>query len=256
MSIFTSLKPRVHILVIQNSDLAPGGIFAETLRKNNCTLTILAPPDGDPIPEETGVYAGLVVLGGPQHASDDDASPYFPALMELMRKFEDQDKPVAGLCLGCQLLARAYGSAPKSLGFLELGFVQHSLTREAKTDPVFTQVQLPPLMGFHEDTFDLPEHAVLLVQGDNCKNQCFRAGRVSYGFQFHFEVNHSIVGQWLDQFRSGEQNTYEEYRKDFDNQTLAQIEKGLETYIADSETFCHRIVENWLTLVNWQRRIR
>lgn len=250
MSMFTSRKPKIPILVIQNSGEAPGGVFVENLKNRGSALTFISPLEGDTIPNETEHYQGLVVLGGPQHASDDETSQHFTGLMALMRKFEDQGKPVAGICLGCQLLARAWGGLVKSLGFLELGFIQHKLTRESEQDPVFSGVELPPLMAFHEDTFELPANTVLLVEGENCRNQCFRTGRVSYGFQFHFEVNRIIAAKWIDRFKNGELSGYGPYRKSFNSEDLGRIESDLDACITGSKKFCEQIAKNWLALAN------
>ncbi|EFK06980.1 class I glutamine amidotransferase [delta proteobacterium NaphS2] len=255
MSIFMGQDTGLNILVIQNSDEAPGGVFVEKLEKGG-TITTLNPQEGDFLPDEPGIYAGLVVLGGPQHGVDDGAGFYFGRLMELMRRFERSGKPVMGICLGCQLLARAHGKSPYAMGSLEMGFVQHEITAFALKDPVLRRVDLPPLMEFHEDTFDLPESAVLLIRGDACPNQGFRVGQVSYGFQFHFEVNLAIAKKWVTMFRSKNMDTYEKYRAQFDAQTLNEIEGKLDTYIAGSEAFCERIAENWLALASRQRLIR
>lgn len=256
MSMFMKRTPRISLLVIQHSDEAPGGVFVENLREKGCVLTILSPADGDSVPNKTGHYRGLVVLGGPQHASDDEANQHFVPLMSLMREFENQGKPVAGICLGGQLLARAWGASVQTLGFLELGFIQHKLTPESENDPVFSGIKLPPLMSFHEDTFDLPEKAVLLVEGENCRNQCFRVGRQSYGFQFHFEVNRIIAAKWVDMFKNGELSCYDTYKKAFRKEDFDRIESSLDTYISVSKQFCGQIAEKWLALVSYQQHSR
>ncbi len=55
-------------------------------------------------------FDGLVVLGGEQSALDDHTHAYLPSLARLMRDFGSRDKAVLGICLGSQILARAYGA--------------------------------------------------------------------------------------------------------------------------------------------------
>ena len=55
-------------------------------------------------------YAGLVVLGGAQSALDDADHPYLPHIAGLTRAFGEADKPVLGICLGAQLVARGHGA--------------------------------------------------------------------------------------------------------------------------------------------------
>ena len=133
---FNAPGKEARILVVQHSEQAPGGNFCKGLVERGARLTFLRPMESDVIPEDTEDFDGLVVLGGPQHAFDDELSPHFPPLMELMRLFDRQKKPVAGICLGCQLLARAHGGRAWTLDFLEFGFMKHSFTREGKLDPV------------------------------------------------------------------------------------------------------------------------
>jgi len=255
MSIFMKPRQNLRILVVQHSEDAPGANFTAVLQSNGCSLTTIKPLTGDPVPENTSGYGGLVVLGGPQHATDDHLAPHFPALMELMRKFERNGKPVAGICLGCQLLARAYGKDPKALGSLEIGFTELNRTPEAMSDPVLSAIAvLPPLMEFHEDTFDLPTPAVLLITGERCRNQCFRIGQVSYGFQFHLEVDRATVERWLHKFQQGEMAEYDRYRKEFSRQGLNDLESRLDGYIAESELFCATVAKRWLALAECRTR--
>lgn len=240
------------ILVVQHSELAHGGHFCKTIEEQGGVITLCKPLHGDILPDAWHSFDGLVVLGGPQHATDDDEAPHFPDLMQLMLDFDLANKPVAGICLGCQLLARAHGRNPRRLGFLEIGFVQHSLTEAGQFDQLLNG-ELPPLMEFHEDTFDLPEGATLLIAGDRCKNQCFKVGRASYGFQVHLEVNEELAKSWLDLFSRGEISSYRRYLEEFTSAQLAELSENIESKTAASAKFCRQIAQRWLALVDQNR---
>jgi anaerobic selenocysteine-containing dehydrogenase/GMP synthase-like glutamine amidotransferase len=238
------------VLVVANSDRAPGGMFCKALEQQGALLTTVAPAEGEPLPLSPEGYDGLVVLGGPQHAYDDESSPYFQPLMRLMRDFDASGRPVAGICLGAQLLARAHGGAAWSMDSLEFGFVRHTVTAEGATDPVIgAALPLPPLMEFHEDSFDIPEGGALLATGTACQNQCFRAGRCSYGFQFHLEVDSATVSAWIELFNAGAIDTYARYRETYGPSFLEDLRGRLPLLLAASGRFCGRVARGWLGLM-------
>lgn len=237
----------VRLLVIQHTLQAPGGTFIKTLQRQGALVTTLHPLEGDILPEDPGTFAGLVVLGGPQHAFDDTAVPHAPRLMALMRAFDAQNKPVAGICLGAQLLARAHGATNYTLSGLEFGFIQHHPTPEARDDPVMGQaLPIPPVMEFHEDSFTLPPAATLLVRGESCPNQGFRVGHASYGFQFHLEVDSTILADWLTSFRQGSMDAYRRYQNQFTDAHYADLSRRLPLLLADSADFCDKVALAWL----------
>ena len=239
----------VRILVIEHSRLAPGGNFIKALLRQGARVTTLRPMEGDALPKGLEDFAGLVILGGPQHAFDDASAPHFPRLMDLIRAFEAAHRPVAGICLGAQLLARAHGGTNHTLSGLEFGFVQHHTTPEAEKDPVISpSLPLPPLMEFHEDSFTLPPGATLLLRGDACPNQCFRVARTSYGFQFHLEADSAILADWLTSFRKGKIPAYRAYRDQFSDAYYSDLTRRLPLLLADSAAFCDRTVQAWLLM--------
>lgn len=250
MSMFSTPWKGARILVVQHSEEAPGGNFCKGLLERGARLTLVNPTDGGALPGGPEEYDGLVALGGPQHAYDDVDSPHFPHLMDLMRRFDAEKKPVAGLCLGCQLLARAHGATVYTMPHLEFGYVRHALTEEGTMDSLVAGLELPALMEFHEDTFDLPAEASLLIRGERCANQCFKVGNASYGFQFHIEADRAVVMRWIGLFRNGNGAlaTYGRHADQFDDAFFEGLTAGLPAYIEAAERFCDRVSGRWLAL--------
>jgi hypothetical protein len=72
------------------------------------------------------------------------------------------------------------------------------MTIEGRQDSLF--YGLPEhltVFQWHGDTFEVPEGGALLVQGKTCKNQAFKIGQYAYGLQFHIEVTHDMVMEWM-----------------------------------------------------------
>ncbi len=237
-------QPR--ILVLQQSQLAPGGNFQAALTEAGGHLTVTTPEAFMALPGNPDAFDGLVVLGGPENAFDDQAGPHFQRTMDWMRAMDGMGRPVAGICLGCQLLARAHGGAFLDPGFLELGYVQHRHTEAGRRDPVVGWQDLPPLMEYHQDGFELPASASLLIRGERWPNQCFKVGRASYGFQFHLEADTSTVAAWMESFCKGEVETYKGYRDQFSPAWFEAMDRNLKHLEAASNHFCRRVARHWL----------
>src|SRR3989442_981233 len=75
-------------------------------------------------------------------------------------------------------------------GLPVLGIKRVRLTDEGEPDVLLGAFTTGDrVFQWHEDTFDLPDGADLLVAGDDVPNQAFRLGRTAWGVQFHFEVD-------------------------------------------------------------------
>ena len=75
---------------------------------------------------------------------DHPLAPHFPALIDLARTYAAADKPVLGICLGGQLLARAFGgkiTLRNRDG--EFGFLPLHPTPAATTDPLLAGTPAP-----------------------------------------------------------------------------------------------------------------
>ncbi len=196
--------------------------------------------EGDAIPADHEDWDGLVMLGGPQYAEDDAGYPYLADAAALARAFHDAGKPVMGVCLGSQILARALGGRVTKQGWTELGFIELSPTPAAKDDPLLAGIAPTRLVQFHEDTFAIPPGATHLLTGENCANQAYRSG-ASYGFQCHFECSTDLWKEWLtgmdDHLLATDADYHANWPRDF------------EKHEADSLVFCEIVSGRWLDLV-------
>ena len=179
----------MRLLVLQHCPVTPVGLVGERAIERGAKLTTLFPHHGDRVPKTMDGFDGLIVLGGPMHAGDDAGYPAFGSILSLIRACGETDVPVLGLCLGAQLIARAFGQEVYRFGGLEVGYPSVYLTPAGQRDALFSGISAEQrVMQMHEDSFDLPQDAVLLMRNDVCENQAFRIGSSIYGIQAHPEV--------------------------------------------------------------------
>ena len=191
----------MRVLVVQNFDNEGLGQIGAALVEAGADIDLRKPYHGEALPQDSSEHDAMVMLGGAQNALDDEICPYFPHLLDLTRDFAAKDRSVLGICLGSQLVARAFGGTNQIGGATEFGWHKVSLTTAAKSDPVLAALpEKFPIFEWHDDTFGLPENAVRLAASAVAENQAFRLGRAVYGFQFHFEADTPMVRDWSTSF--------------------------------------------------------
>jgi GMP synthase-like glutamine amidotransferase len=187
----------MRVLVVQNYDNTGLGQVGAALAEAGAEIDLRNAHLGDALPGNADGHDAMVVLGGGQNALADNEYPYIPALLHLMREFEAKDRSMLGICLGSQLMARAFGGQNLIGTAPEFGWRQVTLTDEAENDAVLGALPKDfPIFQWHDDTFTLPEGAVHLAANKAARNQAFRLGRAAYGFQFHFEADQPLVKDW------------------------------------------------------------
>ncbi len=228
------------ILVVQHTDAVPAGLLGRYLELQGAWLhTWDAARRATPL---QGNYDGLLVLGGPMQSWDDDAFPHLQTVMALIRQFHHQGKPVLGICLGAQLIARAFGAAVYPNAAPELGFVPLYPVVTTAPEPWIQNFPAGmPLLEWHSDTFDLPPNADWLLTSDRCKHQAFRLGISTYGLQFHPEATPEIVRGWWD-FLS------EAVKAQFP-QLLDQVQQQFDAHWAKADQFTEALAQSWCTQV-------
>lgn len=190
----------MRVAIVENTRITHHGQVGVALHEAAALIDLWKPWTSQPLPAAPEADA-LIVFGGEQAATDDHTHPYLPALADLMAAYTQADKPVLGICLGSQLLARAYGGENHLGTAPEFGWVDVTLTEDGRADPVLSQVpQTFPIFQWHSDTFTLPPEAVHLARSSVAQHQAFRIGRATYGTQFHFEASRSVVRDWSRTF--------------------------------------------------------
>lgn len=141
----------------------------------------------------------LVVLGGPQGANDD--LQHLRGEEELIRLHAAARRPVLGVCLGSQLIARAFGAPVYRGPAAEVGFY-HDLVPDGRHALLSGFASPFSAFHWHRDTFGLPGGAARLAHSGGYANQAFLLG-TAVGVQFHLEADREMINMWLDNAGAG-----------------------------------------------------
>ena len=139
----------------------------------------------------------VIGLGGPISVYEAHRYPWITDELRLFERRLAARRPVLGICLGAQMLARVLGArvfpGPKELGWAPL-----ILTPEGETSVV---APLGPdstsMLHWHADTFDLPPKATLLASTEQVAHQAFSWERFVLAFQCHPELYYEGIESWL-----------------------------------------------------------
>jgi GMP synthase-like glutamine amidotransferase len=160
---------------------------------------------------------------------------------------------VLGLCLGAQLIARAFGKEVYRFGGLEVGYPSIHLTRPGEQDPLFRGLAREQrVMQMHEDSFDLPEDAVLLLRNDTCEKQAFRIGKSIYGIQAHPEVTLRDARNFPRDCWPCMTRHYGDQAEAVERRVLSEIDR----YFEGGAAFCQTMTDRWLDLVESAAKAR
>lgn len=240
---------RKYLMIVPEAT-APAGLVGETLVDEGALYDTLlpverhashAPFDYPGIPAKAGDYAGLLVLGGPMSANETGKHPFLAETMDLIRAFAAEDRPVLGICLGAQIIARAFGGEVYRMDRLESLFHTMQVTPEGRKDPVFSALGAD-VTSFqnHFEAVRNVRDAVPLATGGACQIQAFRVGRATYATQFHPEVTIDIVRDWIRKF--GTTFTKDEPR------LLTDLDRQFGKNFARARAQCQALVRRWMAL--------
>jgi GMP synthase-like glutamine amidotransferase len=140
---------------------------------------------------------GVVTTGGRQAPLGDD--PWIEPQLAYLRQAHEAGLPVIGICLGCQLLARAVGGEVGRMeGGVELGWHEVSLTPVGAEDPLHAGIAWTSLqLHWHGyQVTQVPPGARILAGSQRCPVQAWALGLRTYGFQYHPEVYPETIETW------------------------------------------------------------
>jgi GMP synthase (glutamine-hydrolysing) len=187
--------------IIEHSDRTGSDRLGEVLRDHGHRLEVIGAHRGEAIPTDLDDIDAIITCGGPQSPLDDDL-PWLRPEMGLLRLAHEAARPVVGICLGCQILARALGGevAPLECG-IEWGFHELTLSGAGREDPLFAGIAWRS-MQLHAHRFQVktaPPGARVLASSMRTPIQAWGLGLRTYGIQYHPEAYARTIEAWADE---------------------------------------------------------
>ena len=131
-------------------------------------------------------HDALIVSGSMSDISNKHLmkTSWMKKLLDFIRDAHDE-LPMLGICFGHQAVARAFDSHLEDLSTPEEGFYPVTLTKHAKSDPLFANLPDRFMALFSHGQYITPSPGVMLVESDSPSVQAFRVGELTWGIQFH-----------------------------------------------------------------------
>jgi len=188
---------RMKVLVITHVESeGPGtlGVFFHSAGADIRTVRLYA---GDTLPADPNDVDAIISMGGPMNVYEEDKYPFLREETSFLKLAIDVGKPVLGICLGAQMIAKALGAQVTKSPVQEVGWGTVTLANNGPRDALFHG--LPGTLDvfqWHEDMFHIPQGGKLLAYSEVCPHQAFRY-RNALGLQFHLEVTADILLDWF-----------------------------------------------------------
>src|SRR5260221_13594923 len=189
-----SMKP---VAIFRHARSEGPAYFATYLDQRGIPWKLLALDEGRAVPKDVRKFAGLVFMGGPM--SVNDALPWLPPLLELVREAVRKDVPTLGHCLGGQLMSKALGGEASRARIKEIGWGEVQVADNGVAREWFGALDAFESFHWHGETFSIPPGATRVLGNAHCAHPAFALCR-DHGMQCHVEMTDELIRSWC---RSG-----------------------------------------------------
>ena len=222
------------ILIIEHSERTGSDRLGMKLRNDGHLLKVVRVHLGEKLPTDLRGLDGIISCGGPQPPDCDE--PWVKPELDLLRAADVAELPILGICLGCQLLARALGGTLSHLPKPELGWFDITLSPVGREYPLLAGQPWsgPQFHWHHWQVETLPENTTVLASSDSCKIQAWMKGVNTFAVQFHPECERTTVTDWIDD----DSRSLHEYSID-----ATEIENDSDIFFPDYIRLTHRFFE-------------
>jgi len=177
------------LLVFQHHPSEGPAVLGSILQSDGWRLRPIRLYAEDAVPNGFDDIDAVVSMGGPMNVDQTKQHPWLKQEMRYLVQAHALKIPIVGVCLGAQLIAQALGGRVAKMDGPEIGWGNVKMSYLGMGDPIFTGMGQEN-MQFHihgQEVTHLPPNATQLAGTGACKNQAFRVGLTTYGFQYHFE---------------------------------------------------------------------
>jgi len=228
--------------VFQNEKCEHLGVFSKILNENNISYQYIKLYEEEEIPNLND-YSAIIILGGPMNVYEERKYPFLKKENSSIKEALKINKPMLGICLGAQIIARAAGAKVYPAKRKEIGWFTIDLTIEGREDNVFKGLERQfNVFQWHGDTFDMPTESKKLATSNLIPNQAFSIGETTYALQFHLEVTKQMISEWVNRYANELASLKEEVDTD-------KMMKYSEQYIQPLNKHASLLFSNFLRLL-------
>ena len=186
----------MRVLSVVHGPEARAELFAPVVERAGHALDEWSFSWGRKPPRPIDSYDAYMVFGGAMHPDQEATHAWMPEEIAWLETVIADRRPVLGVCLGVQLLARAAGAQVRRMDVPEIGWIDVELNDAGVADAVLGSMPLSfSGLVWHRYTYDVPAGAVELARTART-TQAFRLGDACWGVQFHPEVTALQLERW------------------------------------------------------------